>query len=123
MSQFSDFIQEQGISADDLIATSSTLEKLNAKQRETLVAREGARRNKKTYEELGLNKPNSLGRGVSPDITQRAIAGTPIPRVARKKLVRAVNAKLAGKKADPIDGKALFGDVAVKKGKAPVKKK
>ena len=117
MSQFSDFLQENGIKAEDVVATSAAIEKLTVADRDLLVKRRDARREKKSYAELELGKPSRSGRGVSPDTTRRATDGSPIPRTARKKLLRAVNARLASAKKDAVDAAALFGEVAAKTGK------
>jgi hypothetical protein len=50
----------------------------------------------------------------------RAIAGTPQPRLVRKKIARAVNAVLVMKKQDQVEWRKLFGDV--KSAKKPKKK-
>jgi hypothetical protein len=110
MSQFSDFITENGITTDELVANSKAIEKHSQKDRDLRVARVAARREKKSYEDANAAKPAGLGRGVSPAIAQRAISGKPVSQTARKKLVRAVNQSLVSAKKDPVDSKTLFSD-------------
>jgi len=110
MSQFSDFITEHGITTEQLVANSKTIEKHSQADRDLRVARAKARREKKSYEEADVAKPSGLGRGISPALAQRALAGKPVSRSARKKLVRAVNQALVSAKKDPVDSKALFSD-------------
>lgn len=121
MSQFSDFLSEHKITADAIIAASKGLEKLSPEQRGTMVKRAKARSEKKAYGELNLEKPKSRGRGVTADVITRAAAGTPIPRLARQKLTRAISAILVTSKKDAVDWRPLFADAKVKKGKSEKK--
>jgi len=122
MSLFSDFTTAHSIATEDLVAASNALEKHTVGSRAAGVKRADARRVKKPYEELSAAKPARLGRGVSADVVRRALDGKPIPRLARQKLLRAVNARLASQKKDAIDWRALFADTPVKKGKSLKKK-
>ena len=115
------FLDEQGIKPEALVAASAQLERHNQKERDLRVKRATARREKKGYEELGIEKPQSLGRGVSIGMTERAMAGQPVRRLVRRKIVRAVNAQLVSAKKEPVDTRTLFGDVPVKKPKKPKK--
>lgn len=117
MSMFSDFLTEHGFSTEAVVLASHKVETHSPEARATLVQRAAARRDKKKYEELSLNKPGTLGRGVTDDVAKRALAGSALPRLARRKLVRAVNELLASAKKDPVEWRQLFADAPVKKGK------
>ena len=117
MSNLSDFLQENGIEPDALIARSKALETRGIADREAGVKRASARRAKKTYEELSLDKPAGLGRGVSLRTLREALEGRKIPRLGRRKITRAVNAILVSKSKDEVDFRALFADVGSRKGK------
>lgn len=121
MSQLSDFLSEHKITAEAIINASKGIEKLSPEERATMVKRANARSQKKAYAELNLAKPKSRGRGLSADVIARAVAGTPIPRVARHKIVRAVSSILVSNKKQPVDWRPLFADVKVKKGKSEKK--
>lgn len=120
MSNFSDFCTEHGIEATALNAASAGLEKHNTKDRAVMIARVKARKAKKGYDESDdtKTKPKSLGRGVSTGTIKRAMEGKPLPRIARSKLVRAVNANLVSAKKDAVDWRVLFADAPVKRGKS-----
>ncbi|MBK8011162.1 MAG: hypothetical protein IPK13_07405 [Deltaproteobacteria bacterium] len=122
MSILSDFLNENTISPADVHQRSCALEAQNIDDRALQVGRQAARRAKKPYAELSLGKPKGLGRGVGVATVQRAIAGAPLPRVARKKIVRAVNSLLASRKMEPTDARKLFSDAPARKGKSGKKK-
>ena len=114
MSNFSEFIQQNEITAAALVATSKGLENFTSSDRELMSKRHVARgaKDKKSYEELNLAKAAHSGRGVSINTVNRAIAGTKLSRLARGKLLRAVNALLVQQKKDAVDVLALFGNNA-----------
>lgn len=118
MSNLSDFLQENEISPDAVVSRSKTLECRNASARDLGVKRASARRDKKTYEELKIEKPEALGRGVSLRTLREALDGNKIPRLGRKKITRAVNSILEGKSKDAVDFRALFADIGARKGKS-----
>ena len=118
MSNLSDFLQENDIDPDALVARSKVIETRDVAQREAGVKRAAARREKKTYEELSLEKPKGLGRGVSLRTVREALEGQKIPRLGRSKITRAVNALLAAKGSDEVDFRVLFADVGARKGKS-----
>ena len=122
MSMFSDFLQENGLNAESLTARSTALEALTVEQRDRYVARTDARREKKAYDAANAEKPTAYSRGVSENTVKRASEGQPLPRIVRKKLVRAVNSLLTSQKKDAIDWRALFADTTAKKGKSTKKK-
>ena len=112
MSNFSDFIQQNDITAEAVITTSHALEHHNPANRVLKSARAAARGQKKTYEELNIAKPSTSGRGVSSSTVKRAVNGTKLTRHVRGKLLRAVNACLAQQKKDAVDVLGLFGNNA-----------
>lgn len=121
MTMLSDFLNEKQIKPEDVVKQSHAMEKRHIKDRESNMKRANARANKKPYAELNLEKSKPLGRGVSTLALNRAIAGTPMPRLVRKKIARAVNAVLQVKKQEAVEWRKLFGDV--KSQKQPSKKK
>lgn len=123
MSMLSDFLNEQSLSAADVVSASKALETYSSTDRELMVKRADARRNKKTYEEAALGKPDSLGHGVSARVLGQALDGKPVTRTTRKKIVRAVNSLLKTGKKDEVEWRQLFSDVPSRKGKAPKTKK
>ncbi len=118
MSNLSDFLEENGIDPSAVVARSKAMESRDAGARALGVQREAARRAKKSYDELSLGKPESLGRGVSLRTLNEALAGHKIPRIGRRKITRAVNALLVAKSKDEVDFRVLFGDVGSRKGKS-----
>lgn len=123
MTMLSDFLNEHSLSADAVAAQSKRLEQRNEAERDLGIRRETARRTKKSYEEAETPKPQSLGRGVGLKNVEAAMAGTAVPRLARKKITRAVNSLLTSAKKDAVDWRALFADTPSRKGKAPKGKK
>lgn len=121
MTMLSDFLNEKGIKTEDVVKQSRAMEQRHINDRATHSKRALARAQKKTYAELNLEKSKPLGRGVSAMALNRAVAGTPMPRLVRKKIARAVNAVLQVKKQEPVEWRKLFGDV--KSAKKPTKKK
>ena len=117
MSNLSDFLAENEIDPNAIVARSSALETRDVAERVLCVKRAAARREKKTYEETSLEKPKSLGRGVSLRTLNDALAGQKIPRLGRRKITRAVNAILTAKSKDEVDFRVLFADVGSRKGK------
>ena len=120
MSNLSDFLEENEISPQTLVARSNSLESRGNEDRQLDVKRASARRAKKTYQELSLDKPAPLGRGVSLRTVTDALEGRKIPRLGRKKITRAVNAILTSKGNDEVDFRALFADVGSRKGKRQI---
>jgi hypothetical protein len=123
MSNLSDFLNENKITADQVVERSAALEQLSLADREKKVAREVARVEKKSYTDAGIEKPAGLGRGVSHRSLRDALAGTPVPRTARKKITRAVNSLLVSQKKSEVEWRALFADVGARKGKSKAKGK
>lgn len=118
MSIFSDFLSENDLTAEQVSDRSKAIETLSQADRDKRVLRETARREKKSYEDAGAEKPVALGHGVSPRIVKLAVDGQPITRTSRKKVVRAVNSLLQSQKKDAIEWRALFNDVGARKGKS-----
>lgn len=113
----SDFLKENGISAEEVTARSKALETLSSKDRAMRTKRITARRVKKPYAEAGAEKPKSLGRGVSARTLKAALEGQSIARLGRKKIARAVSSILRSKGQDEVEWRKLFMDVPSKKGK------
>jgi hypothetical protein len=116
MSILSDFLKEQGIKPEDLVARSKHIETQHIADRDLSAKRRMARANKKTYAELSLDKPKALGRPLTITALNKAMGGTPQPRLVRKKILRAVNSALVSKKAEAVDWRKLFADVPSRKG-------
>ncbi len=119
MSNLSDFLKENSLTTEQVIARSKAIEALSMTDRDQMVARETARRDKKSYEDAGAcaDKPKSMGRGVSPRTMKLGVDGKLMTRSNRKKVVRAVNSLLVSAKKDAVEWRALFGDVGAQKGK------
>jgi hypothetical protein len=122
MGTFKSFIEGKGITVEAVVGASGSVEHWGNEGRALLTARVAKRRGAdkdKKYEELNLKKP-TLGRGVSAQQVEAAIAGKTQPRKVRSKLFRAVNRVLSAKKQPAItDFKVLFEGSEVKKGKKP----
>src|SRR2546422_7944 len=116
MSMLSDFLKEQNIKPEDVVSRSHTIEKTQHTDRNLMTKRANARREKKPYAELKIEKPKTFGRGVSIAALTRAMAGVPQPRIVRKKIAHAVNALLVSKKAEPIEWRKLFQDTPARHG-------
>jgi hypothetical protein len=117
MSMLSEFLNENGVKAEDVVARSKALETLNTKDRALRNKRDAARRAKKTYAETEAAKPASLGRGVTMRTVKTALEGKPVTRLNRKKIVRAVNSLLKSAKRDDVEWRKLFTDTPSRKGK------
>lgn len=119
MGTFKQFVEEKQISLEAVVRASRKLEAFAEGDRELLQKRAAKRRDKdrkdKPYTELGIGKPKN-GRGASEQQWELALADKPLGRKARGKLLRAVNAVLARKGGGSVDGKALFGEVPVRRG-------
>ncbi len=122
MSNIADFLKENDLTAEQVVERSKALETRSADDRSKAVARETARRNKRSYEDAKAEKPSALGRGASMRAVKLAIAGEPLPRASRKKITSAVNSLLQSNKKDVVEWRVLFGDVGAQKGKAKGKK-
>jgi len=118
MSIFSDFLQENDLTAEQVVERSKALETLDMADRDKKVARATARRNKRSYADAGADKPNALGRGVSMRTVKLAVDGQPVTRTSRKKIVRAVSSLLQSQKKDAVEWRVLFNDVGARKGKS-----
>lgn len=118
MSILSDFMNENQITAEQVVDRSKAIETLSNADRLKRVARETARRDKKSYADAGVEKPAALGRGVSMRTMKIAIEGQPVTRTNRKKIVRAVSSLLLSQKKDAVEWRVLFNDVGARKGKS-----
>ncbi|MEQ8278377.1 MAG: hypothetical protein RMA76_38395 [Deltaproteobacteria bacterium] len=117
MSNLTDFLSSNDITAEAVIVQSQGMEAYSDADRAKNTARAAARRAKKSYADAETPKVDKYGRGVTKRTMDIALAGSPVSRVARKKIHRAVNAILTTKKKDNVELSALFGDVGARTGK------
>jgi hypothetical protein len=113
----SDYLKENGLKPEDVVARSKALETLNTKDRALRIKRNAARAAKKTYQEVEAAKPASLGRGITMRTMKTALAGQPITRLNRKKIARAVSSLMKSAKKDEVEWRKLFNDSPSRKGK------
>lgn len=123
MSNIADFLKDNNITPEQVVEVSKTVEHLNSDDRDKRVARESARRNKRSYEDASAAKPSALGRGATMRAMNLALKGEPLTRTSRKKITRAVNSILQSQKKDVVEWRALFADVGARKGKSVGKAK
>ena len=109
MSQLSDFLNEHSLTPEAIVAESKVAESLSSVDRVKYVKRADARREKKSYDEAGVEKPTGLRRGVSLRTLKLALDGQAITRVNRKKIARAVSNLLKGEIEVTVP--KLFSDV------------
>lgn len=123
MSTLQKFFEEKKLSAKHVAIASRRIEAFKEGDDALRSKRAAKRRNEpdKKYAELNLAKPN-LGRGVSEKAVAVAVAGKPVARKVRSKILRAVNTILASKKQPAVDMKALFEGAELRKGKTAEKK-
>jgi hypothetical protein len=123
MSTFKTFLDEKKITPKAVAITSRRIEAYKEGDDVLREKRATKRRTQaeKKYAELELAKPNP-GRGVSEKAVDTAVAGKPVTRKARGKILRAVNTILTSKKASAVEMKALFEGAEMRKGKAAGKK-
>jgi len=120
MGQFSDFIREKGLDAEQILRVSRRLESLTDEDRELMRKRAVKRRTAagQSYEEANIAKPRS-GRPLRPGHLEAAMNDEPVPGPVRTKLVRAINAILEKKGQEPVRAPQLFGNVPGRQGKKP----
>lgn len=109
MSKLSDFLTKHKIDSRRVLSVSRALEALQPQDRRVRLARVQAKAGVEAAKELAGQKRRS-GRPLSGPSIRRALAGGKLPRRARGRLLRAVNAVLA-KKSSKIEAKPsdLFG--------------
>ncbi|MCC6332850.1 MAG: hypothetical protein IT380_02540 [Myxococcales bacterium] len=121
MGTFKSFTESKGLTAKQIAITSRRIETLDAENRDLLHKRSIKRATKehegKKYDELGLKKPNALGRGVTAIQVNAALGDKPVAKKVRSKILRAVNTILTKKGQPAADMKALFEGVAARVGK------
>lgn len=123
MGAFADVLKQHGIATPQLVAKSNEVEALQDEDL-ALVAKRAEKRAKtpdQGYDKLGIAKPRT-GRGVTKLQVEAALADKPIPRRARAKALRAVNAMLKAKGKDAVDIKTLFAKVESRRGASKGKK-
>jgi hypothetical protein len=123
MSTLKTFLDQQKITAKHVAVTSNRLEAFKEGDDALRSRRKAKRLNEadKKYAELNIAKPNS-GRGVSELAVNTALAGKPITRKNRSKILKAVNTILTHKKQAAVEMKALFEGAEMRKGKVEEKK-
>lgn len=105
MSKLADFLKKHKIDQRRILSASHTLEALQPEDRRVRLARVQAKGGADSAKELAAQKRRS-GRPVSGPAIRKALAGGKIPRRARGRVLRAVNALLAKKskvEAKPAD--------------------
>ena len=105
MSKLSDFLTKHKIDSRRIVAASHHLEALQPEDRRIRLARVNAKGGVESAKELAAQKRRS-GRPLSPPAVRKALAGGKLPRRARGRVLRAVNAVLAKKskvEAKPAD--------------------
>ena len=96
MSKLSDYLKKHKIDSRRLLSASHEIEALRPEDRRIRLAREHKEGADDKTKELGAQKRRS-GRSLKRPMLARALNGTKIPRKARARVVRAVNALLAHK--------------------------
>jgi len=96
MSKLSDFLTKHKIDSRRVLAASHHLETLQAEDRRIRLARVNAKAGVESAKELAAQKRRS-GRPLSGPAIRKALSGGKLPRRARGRLLRAVNAVLAKK--------------------------
>jgi hypothetical protein len=106
MSKLGDFMKKHKIDPRRVVAVSRRLEALQPEDRAIRMARQLAKGGDDGAKELAAKKPRS-GHPASKPALDRALLGQTIPRRARARVLRAVNAVLAhkskGSEAKPSD--------------------
>jgi hypothetical protein len=115
MGAFSDLVNAKGLKPEAIFWRSQSLEQAAEGDEGKLRARAKARGGAEKPKSYEVGKPNS-GRGVSRKVIAAAMNGEAITRKSRSKLVKAINAELAKKKADPVTATQLFAGVPVRSG-------
>ena len=96
MSKLSDYLKKHKIDARRVLSASHGLEALRPEDRAIRLARAQVKAGDEKAKDLA-QKPRRSGRPLSAPLLHRALNGTAIPRRARARVVRAVNAVLAHK--------------------------
>jgi hypothetical protein len=107
MSKLSDYLKKHKVDARRLLPASKKLEGLQPEDRKIRLARIMAKGGDEKAKELAGKRRRS-GRALSQPTLQRALAGTPLTRRARGRIVRAVNAVLAHKTKTEAKATDLF---------------
>ncbi len=123
MGTFETFLSSKGITAKHIAITSSRIETFDETSRSLMGKRWKKRTNKETatkkYAELDIGKPAQQGRGISEKQVVAASKDVAVPRKARSKILKAVNAILVKKGQTAVDMKALFEGTKARAGKKP----
>ena len=124
MGTFQTFLTEKSITPKQIAITSKRIETFDEEARGHMQKRWSKRKVKETadkkYAELDIKKPTQHGRGISEKQIAAAAKDTAVPRKARAKILKAVNAILTKKGQAAVDTKALFEGAPARVGKKPV---
>ncbi len=107
VSKLSDYLKKNKIDARRVTAASKELEALRPEDRKIRLARVNAKGGDENAKELAAQKRRS-GRPLSRPAIARALAGSPVTRKTRARIVRAVNAVLAHKSKGEAKAADLF---------------
>ncbi|MGA9521452.1 MAG: hypothetical protein WBV82_08315 [Myxococcaceae bacterium] len=112
MGAFSEFLNQKGISVEQIIRASTSIETRHGRDRSLARERADMRRTgmERPYVDAGVEKPRS-GRSVSMRQVQAALSNQPLPPKVRGKLSRAVNAVLRRRNESEGAPASLFGEV------------
>lgn len=110
MGTFSDLLASRGISDKQLFWRSQSIERSRDADASLLRQRREARAKGQGGKYEGIDKPAS-GRGLSLKEIRAAMDDRSLPRKARGKLLRAVNAEIEKRKGEKVDVRTLFGAV------------
>jgi hypothetical protein len=107
VSKLSDYLQKNKIDPRRVTAASKELEALRPEDRKIRLARVNAKGGDENAKEVAAQKRRS-GRPLSRPAIARALAGSPVTRKTRARIVRAVNAVLAHKSKGEAKAADLF---------------
>ena len=107
MSKLSDYLKKHKIDSRRVLSASKPLEALQPEDRVIRLARIAAKGGDEKAKETAAKKRRS-GRKVSRPTLARALAGQPVTRRARARIVRAVNAVLKNKTKGEAKAADLF---------------
>ena len=122
MSALSSFLESKSIKSEAIFWISIRIEG-RTEEDYKLATDRAAKKEKKDPAAPAIAKPKS-GRGFSRKQLAEGLEGNALPKRARAKILRSINAQLEKAKQPAATMKDVFGEDAIKKGesKAPVKK-
>ncbi len=109
MSKLSDFLEQQGISQRQLLASSKKLESLRSEDYAIRLAKRRVRAGSASdAEKAQAETKGRSGKPVSQPSLSQALKGEKISGPAKTRIVRAINQVLKQKKKDEVELRALF---------------